>query len=778
METLKRKNVLIVCYGFPPNPGVAGRRWAKFAKYLKREGYGVSVVASENVHATTSDWLKDIEGISVEYLPVKYPKVFMKKANTFSDKLKYRFWLFLLQLIYRGNYYDRAIFWKCQIQRVLSRKIKQEKIDTVIVTSGPFILSYYVMRLKQKFPEISFICDYRDLWTEDKEITSFSRLNAKRVSSEKYYERKTILLADAVLTVADTMSEYFNNLCVNKPVYTLPNGFDLDDFRQVPDFEKDDKIRLVFTGTLYINLSYIIEPFFKEVSNICRNDAELRERLRVEFYGTFPDEYKNLINKYAIHENVKVYGRVSLSETYTRIKSADLCLLFLNDTYRFAMSTKFCEYISQNKKIIVCANEGPTADFINRHQLGFNITPDNCSERLLNIINCYRHGAPGNDNEAEGMDIIEQFSLPVLTRQLCDIINNTVPEGVNDFGTKHVLLTFDYELFLGTNSGSVEQCMLRPTEYLLAILDRHQLKSAIFFVDTTYLYQMEKYLAIDAVSKDYERIVSQLVEILKRGHSIFPHLHPHWLDAVYQKETNTWRLEQYNRYRYSVLNEDIKEELFDYSFRFIKKVQSMAQVDQPIDGYRAGGLCIQPFSSFKRQFEKYGIRNEFSVLNGYKNDNVNFYFNFEDTPLRPIYRFSEMVDREEKSGIFREFRISTVQLKNYFVFISRVFVKFVIPKEHKQTFGDGFSVIKSEENFISRYGLNISFFAEAKEVVSMDYLTRYKALMCTKQLKEANYIHFLSHPKVFSKYGLDSFEMFISKAKARYKLNTDFRKMF
>lgn len=777
---MKRTNILIICYGFPPNPGVAGRRWAKFAKYLKRDGHHVSVLAAQNMHAATSEWEKDIKEISVEYLPVNYPKVLMRKVTTVADKLKYRFWLFLLRVLFRGNYYDRTVFWKSQIRKAARRKIESEQIDTVIVTSGPFVLSYYVAQLKREFPKVRFICDYRDLWTEDKEITSFSSLSRRRVNVEKKYERETILWADAVITVADTMSDYFRNLCINKPVYTLPNGYDLEDFDEAPGIPKDNKIRLVFTGTLYINLSYIIEPFFREVNTICKHDAELKERLSVEFYGTFPDEYRLLIAKYGVQDNVKVFGKISLRETYSRIKSADLCLLFLNDTYRFAMSTKFCEYISQNKKIVVFANEGPTSSFIKRHQLGFNITPDNCATELPAIINACKNRTYQKEESPKANGIIEQFSLPVLAKQLEQIIDTTEPEGLNDASTRHLLLTFDYELFLGSNSGSVENCMLIPTEKILAILDKYELRSAIFFVDTTYIYRLEAQMGTGAKLplQDYERIVAQLVNILKKGHYIFPHLHPHWLDAVYQERTNTWTFGQYNRYRYSILDDATKDTLFGHAVQFIKKVQAIAGVDQAIDGYRAGGLCIQPFTAFKDQFEKYGIKNEFSVLNGYKSDTVNFYFNFENTPIRPLYAFSKSVEQEDKSGSFREFQISTLQLKNYLVFISRVFVKFIVSKESKKTFGDGFSVIKSEENFISRYGLDLSFFSSSNEVVSMDFLTKYKAVRCLKKLKSSSYMHFLSHPKVFSRYSLDSFEVFVARAKKRYKLNTDFRKMF
>jgi hypothetical protein len=56
--------------------------------------------------------------------------------------------------------------------------------------------------------------------------------------------------------------------------------------------------------------------------------------------------------------------------------------------------------------------------------------------------------------------------------------------------TKNLLITFDYELFLGMRSGQPEDCMLQPTSALLAILGQYKTK-AIFFVDTTYLCKLK-----------------------------------------------------------------------------------------------------------------------------------------------------------------------------------------------------------------------------------------------------------------------------------------------
>ena len=69
------KKVLIVCYSFPPYPGIGGRRWAKFAKYLYRNGYNVNVISSKNKADENSQWKTDIEEYSnnIDYIESNYP---------------------------------------------------------------------------------------------------------------------------------------------------------------------------------------------------------------------------------------------------------------------------------------------------------------------------------------------------------------------------------------------------------------------------------------------------------------------------------------------------------------------------------------------------------------------------------------------------------------------------------------------------------------------------------------------------------------------------------
>lgn len=772
-----KSNILIVCHGFPPNPGIGGRRWAKFAKYLKKNDHNVFVIASENIKDSVSDWNDDIKEIKVEYLPYRFPKVISLNNSGILNKFKYRFWLFILKLLNKGNFYDRSFFWKEQITSRVAYYIKKEKINTVIVTAGPFFLSYYVTLLKSKFPDVKFIVDFRDLWTGDSEITSFSTLSPERVKREKFFERRTIMQSDVILTVGEKMSNYFNSLAVNKQVYTLPNGFDEDDFNKitiVEDSDSSDLIKLVFAGTLYINLEYILIPFFESLVKLKKENQKLYERLRIDFYGTFPNSYKELVNRYNLNGIIKNNNKLPLNEIYSKIKNSTACMLFLNDVYNFALSTKFCEYISQNKKIIVVANGGQTSDFITSNDLGFWISPANAYNDLSACLNKLLSGSQDLLNSKFD---VSAYSIKNLTSKLIEIIENPSYCKTPCYKNKNLLITFDYELFLGRRSGTVLNSIIHPTDRILEVLKKFDLKNAIFFVDTVYIKRLEENFNNQDLKNDYDMIMEQLCRILRSGHFLFPHIHPHWLDGIYDSEIKQWNLNDLSKYRFGAISNDLKEELFKHSFEFIKDLQKKCDVFYDIDSFRAGGWCVQPFSDFKHLFDKYDLKNDFSVLKGFSMDAERFYYNFENVPNRPIYYFDSVIEAESLNGKYKEFSISYVNNSNFKKTISRI-INRIFNFSGIKSFGDGVSVDKAEESIITDASFNLSLKKNIKEMISVDYLNHIKVQEYKNYLKSNNYIHFISHPKMLSEHSLVKFSQFLDHITKKYNVETNYKNMF
>jgi hypothetical protein len=764
------KKILIVSHVFPPAPGIGGRRWVKFAKYLNRKGYDITVLTSETVSDQLSEWNEDAKGLKIETVPFRFPKAVANSRQDLLSKLSYFIWVYILKFIESGNYFDKTIFWRKQTQNKISELITKQGVECVIVTGGPFKLTNHVLRLKKKFPTIKFIADFRDLWTEDSEITFFSVMSLKRKRYEKKLEKETVLLADKVITTMDSMTNYFSSLSVADKFVTISNGYDPDDFGNITIEEqpKKDKIVFVYAGTLYINLQYIIKPFFEAIGNLKKKRPELYEKLEFKFIGKFPAEYKAFIDEYNIHEAIKVFNSLPLRETLQKIRIADYCLLILNDVYSFNLSTKFFEYISQKKKVVVVSNGGSASEFIVSNKLGVWFHPFTCYENLVKLT------TDPSASKWESDYNVEQFSLNSLTNKLIDVIEEK-PVLANSIQKRNLLLTFDYELFLGKRSGTVKNCIIKPTNLLLDIFSKYKLANAIFFVDCTYLKRLSESPEPECIS-DLELIKKQLTDIIARGHYIFPHLHPHWKDAVYDKKVKQWRLEKSDFYRFHSISDQERDSIFSYSISLIKEIMVLAGRTYAIDSFRAGGWCLQPFSDFKPYFEKYGIRNDFSALRGFSLSGKNIFYDFTFIPIKNIYKFSEELDQMDSAGKFTEFVISVLSVSNKRRFLNKFLYKYLSLIKDR-SFGDGFSAVDGEASVIRSLQDMHEETLYKSEMASVELMTLLTYPAYKEYIDANDYMHLISHPKMVNKHNLACFEILLKRITGSYEVNTDYRKL-
>ena len=337
--------------------------------------------------------------------------------------------------------------------------------------------------------------------------------------------------------------------------------------------------------------------------------------------------------------------------------------------------------------------------------------------------------------------------------------------------TKHLLLTFDYELFLGKNSGTPENCLLKPTEKLLKIFRDISVRM-IFFVDTTYLIRLKKQAESNQKCKDdYNKIKAQIQKLIKLNHYIFPHIHPHWLDAIYNEEKNIWDLSNTEKYRFQSLEKEEQNLLFGQSIKLLEEIIYPIKTNYKIDSYRAGGWCIQPFNDFKEQFLKHNIKYDFSVTCGGFSFTDVHYYDFRHYPSKQSYQFENNVIIEEKNGSFLEFPISRIKTDLMPRRIEKLF-KLTIYKYFLKPYGDGTGVSAKEipppENISPEYDYQVA----SLESFRLPLMYAYKNLV-----KENSLLHFISHPKLLTFENLKLARYFFKKLFKKYKIVNDFEKI-
>ena len=334
---------------------------------------------------------------------------------------------------------------------------------------------------------------------------------------------------------------------------------------------------------------------------------------------------------------------------------------------------------------------------------------------------------------------------------------------------RNLLITFDYELFLGKNSGTVQNCLIEPTNRLISIFNNKNIK-LIFFVDTIYLLRLKKIKEkYEKAGRDWEQIISQLQLLLKDGHYLFPHLHPHWLDAKYLPEINQWDLSDISRYRFHSLAKKEKDFVFDESIKLLHEIIDPIKPEYKIDSYRAGGWSIQPFEDFKPYFEKYGIKNDFSVIPGKYLYSSALNYDYSAIYKNEIYQFDENITITATEDSFIEYPISTIS----FSFLEKwLFFKF--------------------SGIIKRLGLSSRFYGETvnmqvekqgdellngaydRMTASFEGLNPVLLLKFILKIPNTTYFHFISHPKLLDRFILVQVRI-LFQILSLFKIQTDFR---
>jgi peptidoglycan/xylan/chitin deacetylase (PgdA/CDA1 family) len=330
---------------------------------------------------------------------------------------------------------------------------------------------------------------------------------------------------------------------------------------------------------------------------------------------------------------------------------------------------------------------------------------------------------------------------------------------------KHLLITFDYELFLGKKSGSVEKCVIEPTNRIIRILSKYNAKG-IFFVDTAWLVNLKRIAAnYSLANESYKKVVAQIQKLITEGHYVFNHLHPHWLDAQYIPDTNEWDLSNHSLYRLSSLNHAQRDAIFAQTTEVLKEIITPVKPGYLAEGYRAGGWSIQPFDDFKPYFQKYGIKFDFSVKPGMKSITTAQQYDFTGVNITTPYSFSDS-PTVISNGDYTEFPITGLYVPKYIKPLNRILLKYLWLRGDRYSFsGHGISPTVLEET------------TTKTEMVSIELLTITKLPIYLKLLKKHNYVQFISHPKMITKHNIDTFTFFMKKAFERYPIETDFKNM-
>ena len=191
------KRVVIVCFTFPPYPGIGGRRWAKFARCIHEKGNAIQVIAAVKNPESKSAWLRDTELYKdrIHFLPSGYPSILTMVPQNIWQRMLYRLALAYVKFrIREGNYFDPSSFFGPRVARKVEGFI-QQGYNNVIISCGPFRMTRELLQLKEKYPNVNFILDFRDPWANNKTAFGFQSIGEVRLQAEIQMEKEVVTAA-------------------------------------------------------------------------------------------------------------------------------------------------------------------------------------------------------------------------------------------------------------------------------------------------------------------------------------------------------------------------------------------------------------------------------------------------------------------------------------------------------------------------------------------------------------------------------------------------------
>lgn len=427
------KKILIITYYWPPAGGPGVQRWLKFTKYLPEFGHETYVYIPENPSYPILDGTlaKDVNP-KVKLIKNKIwePYQLAEKLNPKNkaykgghfEKKENQSLLSKLSVFVRGNFFipDARKFWVNPSAEYLKDFLQKENIDTIVTSGPPHSLHLIGLKLKKQLPNIKWLADFRDPWTQ---ISYHKELKLTSWAAKKHenLEREVMQKADVILATSYADGENFKKIGA-KCVEVITNGF--EEVKQ--QTEKDQKyFHLTYSGGLEI----LRNPasLWKALSEIIAENQSFKEDFKLDFYGSLADDVKQTIIDQGLENNLIVHGYVSHQESLNAINAANILLLtnFDNQASKGIIPGKLFEYMATGNPILAI---GPTdADvekILQKTEAGNYFMPQQVEEMKGFILSVYRQWLVNPNQKFETNEKeVQQFNRKNLTSKLVKVIN-------------------------------------------------------------------------------------------------------------------------------------------------------------------------------------------------------------------------------------------------------------------------------------------------------------------------------------------------------------------
>ena len=429
---MDNKKILIITYYWPPAGGPGVQRWLKFVKYLPEFGWEPTVFIPENPsYPIVDDTLEKDVSINLEIIktkiwePYQIAEFFGKdnkkfKAGQFdvgkNQSLKSR-----LSIWVRGNFFipDARVFWVNPSVTYLKKYLKENHFDALVTTGPPHSVHLIGLNLKKEFPNLKWIADFRDPWTE---ISYYQHLKLTKFADQKHrnLEQKVFENADITLATSYADAENFKKKGANAVCIT--NGFDVENQEsRTENREPSTQFTLSYIGVLEQLRNP--EVLWRVLNDLMKENEDFRKNFILKFVGRIDDRILDEITNSELNDSVKNLGYLSHSEANLEMQNSDLLLItnFSEDKSKGIIPGKIFEYLATKKQIISFGpKESDVKRILEETHAGKHFSYDDSESLKAFILEKFNDWKSGN--LSSNTENIDQFSRRNLTKKLAEIL--------------------------------------------------------------------------------------------------------------------------------------------------------------------------------------------------------------------------------------------------------------------------------------------------------------------------------------------------------------------
>ena len=439
---MKQKKILIISYYWPPAGGPGVQRWLKFVKYLPDFGWEPTVFIPENPsypivdETLQKDVPKNLKMIKTKiWEPYQLAEKFGKDNKKFKagqfDVGENQSWKAKLSIFVRGNFFipDARVFWVKPSVEFLEKYLKVNHYDVLVTTGPPHSLHLIGLGLKKKFPDLKWIADFRDPWTE---ISYYKHLKLTKIADKKHRKLESEVFKNADITLATSYTDAENFRKKGANAFCITNGFDVDASTTLSMTEENSKTLPLSNSTTKFTLSYIgvleqlrnPEILWETLNDLVQENADFKNDFELKFVGRLDDKILQKIESSPLKSNLTNLGYQTHDVALKHMQDSTVLLMtnFPQESSKGIIPGKIFEYLATGKTILSFGpKDADVEKILNETKAGKHFGYDEKENLKKFILESYQNWKSGTLNQ--NAENIEQFSRKNLTQKLVDLMN-------------------------------------------------------------------------------------------------------------------------------------------------------------------------------------------------------------------------------------------------------------------------------------------------------------------------------------------------------------------